>query len=217
MKAVPLIIWGAGGHAKVLLEFVDQLGLRAIALFDNSPASPSTLEGIPVHIGEKGFKMWLDNAPTNNLHGLVAIGGSLGRDRLKIQRFLADSGIVIPRVVHPSAFVARNAKIDEGTQVLAKAAVGANTEVGAGAIINTSASIDHECQIGAGVHVGPGATLAGCVQVGQCALIAVGAVVMPRVKIGDDAIVGAGAVVTKDVGAGDVVVGNPARFIRRSL
>jgi acetyltransferase-like isoleucine patch superfamily enzyme len=40
-------------------------------------------------------------------------------------------------------------------------------------------------------------------------------VVLPGVTIGERAMVGAGAVVTKDVEPDTVVVGNPARVVRR--
>jgi acetyltransferase-like isoleucine patch superfamily enzyme len=42
-----------------------------------------------------------------------------------------------------------------------------------------------------------------------------GAILCPGVEIGEEAFVGAGAVVTKDVPPGVVVVGNPARVLRR--
>jgi acetyltransferase-like isoleucine patch superfamily enzyme len=42
-----------------------------------------------------------------------------------------------------------------------------------------------------------------------------GAVLCPGIEIGEEAFVGAGAVVTKDVPPGVVVVGNPARVLRR--
>lgn len=42
-----------------------------------------------------------------------------------------------------------------------------------------------------------------------------GAIVLPGVTIGRDAVVGAGAVVTRDAPPGAVVVGNPARVVRR--
>ena len=47
------------------------------------------------------------------------------------------------------------------------------------------------------------------------ATVGAGAVVLPGVTIGERAMVGAGAVVTKDVEADTVVVGNPARVVRR--
>lgn len=49
----------------------------------------------------------------------------------------------------------------------------------------------------------------------QGASIGAGAVVLPGVTIGERAMVGAGAVVTRDVPADVVVVGNPARVLRR--
>jgi acetyltransferase-like isoleucine patch superfamily enzyme len=39
--------------------------------------------------------------------------------------------------------------------------------------------------------------------------------ILPGVVIGENALVGAGSVVAKDVPAGAVVVGNPARVIRK--
>lgn len=53
------------------------------------------------------------------------------------------------------------------------------------------------------------------ITIGQNVWIGGGAIVLPGVRVGDDAVVGAGAVVTKDVPAGAVVVGNPAKVIRR--
>jgi len=47
------------------------------------------------------------------------------------------------------------------------------------------------------------------------AAIGTGVVILPGVMIGEGAVVGAGAVVTKDVAEGSVVVGNPAKVIRR--
>jgi acetyltransferase-like isoleucine patch superfamily enzyme len=42
-----------------------------------------------------------------------------------------------------------------------------------------------------------------------------GAVLVPGVEIGEEAFVAAGAVVTHDVGAREVVMGVPARVVRR--
>jgi acetyltransferase-like isoleucine patch superfamily enzyme len=48
------------------------------------------------------------------------------------------------------------------------------------------------------------------------AAIGTGAIILPGVTIGEAAVVGAGAIVTNDVEDGVVVVGNPARVIRRA-
>src|SRR5271167_2570598 len=48
------------------------------------------------------------------------------------------------------------------------------------------------------------------------ASIGSGSTILSKVTIGENAIVGAGSVVTKDVPANVIVVGNPAKFLRRS-
>ncbi len=209
----PLIIWGAGGHAKVLREFSHALGFDLTALFDNA-AVLTPFPETPVFVGREGFFRWKANEGSFEVAGLIAIGGDRGRDRLEIQAFLSENGIKIIRAVHPTAFVAADAQLGDGCQVLAHAVIGVEVRIGDGCIVNTKASVDHECVLGDGVHVAPGATLAGCVEVGNCSMIGAGAVVLPRVKIGSNALIGAGAVVTKDVPDNAMVVGNPSRILR---
>ncbi|MDZ4764684.1 MAG: acyltransferase [Chloroflexota bacterium] len=52
-------------------------------------------------------------------------------------------------------------------------------------------------------------------QIERGAIIGANATILPGVRVGARALVGAGALVTKDVPAGMVVVGNPARVVRR--
>ena len=53
------------------------------------------------------------------------------------------------------------------------------------------------------------------VKIGKNVWIGAGATVLPGVIIGDNSVVGAGAVVTKDVPSNVIVVGNPARVLRK--
>ncbi|MGH7720074.1 MAG: acetyltransferase [Gemmatimonadaceae bacterium] len=208
------MFWGATGHAKVLREFVHVAGYRLVALFDNNPEVQPPFGDVPLYYGREGFSRWRTLNPALDMFCLVAIGGAKGGARVELQSFLVASGLCPATVVHPTAFVAADASLGQGSQVLAHAAVGVEATLGDCAIINTAASVDHECILGAGVHIAPGARLAGCVSVGDRSLVGVGAVVLPRVRIGADAIVGAGSVVTRDVPDGEVVFGVPARIQR---
>ncbi len=53
------------------------------------------------------------------------------------------------------------------------------------------------------------------IRVGRDAWIGGGSIVLPGVTIGEGSVVGAGSVVTRDVEAGVVVVGSPARVVKR--
>lgn len=53
------------------------------------------------------------------------------------------------------------------------------------------------------------------INIGSNVQIGAGAVILPGVTIGDNVIVGAGSVVTKNVENCSVVVGNPARVLKK--
>jgi sugar O-acyltransferase (sialic acid O-acetyltransferase NeuD family) len=209
-----LIFWGAGCQAKVLRECFQ--GMTVTAVFDNDPDLRSPFAGVPLYHGRKGFEDWLRQQPKAPSGFLVAIGGDRGKDRIAIQDYLEEHGLTALVARHRTAFVAADAQIGAGTQILAQSAVCVEARIGRGCIVNTGATVDHECILGDGVHVAPGAHLAGCVQVGAFAMIGIGAVVLPRLRIGEGAIIGAGAVVTKNVEANSIMVGQPARPLVRA-
>lgn len=213
----PVVIWGARGHAKVLNEFVAVLGYELVALVDNDPTLTSPFPEVPLHHGFTGLRNWLSTVPHPwSMAALVAIGGDRGRLRLDLLGELQVAGFDPVSVVHPTAFVAADALVGYGTQILANASVCAEARIGNGCIINTKASVDHECVLGNGVHLAPGATLAGCVQIADFSMIAAGAVVLPRRSIGSNSIVGAGSVVTRDIPDNVIAYGNPARVVRQN-
>ena len=209
-----VVLWGGTGQARVLREALSRCGSRVVAVFDNK-SIPSPFPEVPIYLGQQGFRAWLaSRTETDPVRACVAIGGTRGSDRLSIQEWLKQQSMQPLTVVHPHAFVATDATMGEGAQILAMSAICSGARLGRAVIVNTSASVEHDCVIGDGVHVGPGAHLAGEVCVDEYAFIGTGAVVLPRIKIGRAAIVGAGAVVVRNVAAGEVVVGNPARVLR---
>lgn len=201
-----LIVFGAGGHAKVVLEAVmASFPDCAIAILDDKPgAVGGELLGLPV----RGGRAWLDDqwpgAPV-----FPAIGNNAARAELI--DWLGRSSRSAATVVHPRALLSPSATLGPGGFLAPGAIVNAQTVLEPGVIVNTGATIDHDCHIGAAAHVAPGAHLCGGVRVGKGTLVGVGATVIPGIRIGDGAVVGAGAVVTRDVEDGGRVGGVPAR------
>ena len=213
MKSI--IFWGATGQAKVLRELVEQQGYSVIAVFDNNPAVPTPFSNVPIYYGREGFDHWRQQyGAQEKVFGLAAIGGANGAARVEIQDFFASHGIEAIVAIHPSAYVATDAILGNGCQILAHATVCTEVQLGRSCLINSAASVDHECVLGQGVHIAPGAVLTGNVTVGDYSMIGAGAVVLPNLRIGNHVIVGAGSVVTKSIPNNKVAYGNPARIIR---
>ncbi len=210
-----LILWGSSGQAIVIEEFISTNGFSIIAVFDNNPNATSIDPSIPIYYGKEGFNKWYSNYDkAEKLYGIAAIGGDKGIDRSSMHSFFIEKGIEIVTLIHPSAYVAKNAKVGRGSQILAHVTVAAKVCIDDDTILNTACSVDHETKIGKGVHIGPGAHVAGCVTIEEYSFIGTGAVILPRIHIGNNTIIGAGAVVTRDVPDLCVCYGNPA-IVRR--
>lgn len=203
MTPKPLIIIGAGGHAKVVADAALAAGWIVAGLLDREGAG---ILGLAVLGGDAR----LDDPAFVAAHCfVVAIGAQAARRRLSLRVLAAGGELAI--VVHPSAIMAPSAMAGAGSVVLAGAVVNPDARIGRFAIINVCASVDHDNQLGDNVQLGPGVHLTGGVSVGEDTLIGAGAVVLPGVSIGAGATIGAGAVVTRAVDSGATVMGNPAR------
>lgn len=210
-----IVFWGATGHSIVLHDLIANYNMELAALFDNNKEVNSPFENIDIYYGKDGFEMWHQKHKNEKFFFSVAIGGAMGKDRLKIINYLENCNLISITLLHPTAYIAKGARIGEATQILANSSIGANSVIKKGCIINTGAIVEHECRIEDGVHICPGAHIAGCVKVGKTATIGTGSTILPRINIGEGAIVGAGAVVTRDVKPDTIVVGNPAKLLRR--
>lgn len=97
-----------------------------------------------------------------------------------------------------------------------KVVIGAVCQIGNYVFINRGATLGHHLHLDDFVSIGPGVTTGGNVTIEKGASIGTGAVILPGKRIGQHAIVGGGAVVTKDVKEYEVVMGNPAKVIKKN-
>lgn len=195
-----MIVYGASGHGKVIIEILESIGTPHIEVWDDAE-KPAIWE-YPVL---KPF--------TSGSKDAVVISIGVNATRKRVAERLSNN-VEFGKAIHATARLSKRASVGEGTVVMAGVTVNADTQIGKHCIINTSASIDHDCVIGDYAHISPNATLSGDVQVGAGTHVGAGAAVIQGIKIGKWCTIGAGAVVINDIPDYATAVGCPARVIK---
>ncbi len=196
-----MYLYGASGHAKVIIDILQEAGVPVMGLFDDNP-DLKDLCGIKV-LGKLGPEQHLEEPL------IISIGNNSIRARIS-QQLKVNYG----KAISTTAILSSSAEVGEGSVVMQGAILQAEAQIGKHVIINTGAKIDHECVVDDFAHVSPGAVLCGNVSVGEGTWIGAGAVVIPGIKIGKWCKIGAGTVVIRDVPDMAVVVGNPGKIIK---
>jgi len=196
-----MYIFGASGHGKVIASILLAKKRALKGFIDDNPKA-SELMGLPVYHSSEIKNIALEKS-------IIAIGDNRIRKQIA-ESFKAD----FFSVIHPSAALCENIKINEGTVVFPNAVINVDTVIGAHVIINSGAIIEHDCILEDYVHISPNAAIAGGVKIGEGTHIGIGACVIPGITIGKWATVGAGAIIIKNIPDFAVVVGNPAKIIK---
>ena len=206
-----IFVFGASGHGKVVIDIIEKQGLYEIVFLvdDDLSLKGTDFFGYPV-VGGKDDLLALADAPRKST---VAIGSNGAR--CKVSAWLSENNFEKVSAIHPSVQLSRGVNVGDGSVVMAGVCINADTVVGEDVIINTKASVDHDCVIGDGVHLAPGSTLCGTVSVGEQSFVCAGATIIPNLTVGQNVVVGAGAIVINDVPDDVVVVGSPAKAIKK--
>ncbi|HEY5549062.1 MAG TPA: NeuD/PglB/VioB family sugar acetyltransferase [Coriobacteriia bacterium] len=197
-----LLIVGAGGHAKVVIDAAEEAGFEIAGVIGSIADAPEVL-GHPVSQDREGVSA--DGF-------IVAIGDNVMRARTFAEHLA--TGLPPASVIHPSAILGRDVAVGDGTFIAAGVIVNAGARIGADTILNTGCTVDHDCVIGEHSHVGPQVALCGSVTLGEGVLLGVGSCASPGASVGDWSVVGAGAAVVGGLPARTVCVGVPARPLR---
>jgi sugar O-acyltransferase (sialic acid O-acetyltransferase NeuD family) len=203
-----LAILGASGHGRVIADAALLSGQWQEVLFFDDAFPQLTQNG--------GYQVKGNSADLvqSGVPAVVAIGDN--KIRFQKSNWLLQNQVELVSIVHPAAVVASDSKIGAGTVVFAGAVVNAGARIGQHCIINSRAVIEHDCVLGDAVHVSPGASLGGNCQLADGAWVGIGAAVRHGTSIGEFAIVGTGAAVVKKVHPHEVVVGVPARPLKKN-
>jgi UDP-perosamine 4-acetyltransferase len=205
----PVVILGAGGHAKVIIELLRQDRSLALVGLVDVQRTRTDLLGVRV-IGSDGMLPELRRGGVK--HAFVALGDN--RARLNAARRLRDCDFQLVNAISSHACISPSARVGRGVAIMAGAVVNAETVIEDLAILNTRASVDHDGYVGEAAHIAPGCALAGRVHIGSLAFIGTGTSAIPGITVGENSLVGAGSCIVRDIPANSLAFGVPARIVR---
>lgn len=204
-----VIIFGAGGHGKVVLDILMEANADILGFIDEDQNK----------IGQEisGFTV-LGNWSYLKKDSSVRIALGIGDN--KIRKTIFDQakkmGLPIASAIHPKAVVSRQARLGEGVVIMPGAVVNAGVTLEEGVVVNTGATVDHDCYLKRFSQVWPGSHLAGAVKIGEYSYVGTGSSVIQNITIGSNSIIGAGAAVVTDIPSNVVAAGIPAKILRRN-
>lgn len=208
-----ILVAGASGHSKMIIDILEKnKDYNVIGFIDAFKPKGEIVYGHAImgtisDIGELQDRY--------GIHGIIiGIGDNVTRmeKKEKIQALYPDLEFI--SAIHPSAILANDIQIPEGTVVMAGVIINSDAKIGRFCILNTNSSLGHDSVMEDFSSLASGATIGGNVKIGACTAICLKASVIHNITIGEHSVIGAGALVVKNVKSYKQAIGVPANNIR---
>lgn len=206
MDKEPLLLVGAGGHARSCIDVIEAEGrFRIVGLL-----------GLASEVGQRqcGYEVIGKDASLAELSGqypnaLIAVGQVESPEiRKRLFAVARQAGFKLPVIVSPRAHVSRHATVGEGTILMPGVIINANARLGANCIINSQALVEHDAVVGDHCHISTGVLLNGNVSVGNDTFIGSGSVIKHGVAVGNGCVIGMASKIRHNIVDGTTVRGN---------
>ena len=209
-----VIIMGAGGHAKVIADIIHKSGDNVLGFLDDTKEKGNIIiKDINLKVIGKVDECVKISKINSNVKFIIAIGNNQIRKQIS-ERY---KDIEYYTAIHPSAQIALDVEIEEGTAIMANACINTSAKIGKHCIINTGAIVEHDNQIENYVHISPNGTCCGTVKIGELTHIGAGAIVKNNINITSECVIGAGTIVVKDINEKGTYIGVPAKKMKEKL
>lgn len=183
-----ILLVGAGGHARAIVEGLRSNGHSIVAYVD------------PLRSAWLDANWFQADLPPPGETGadtcVMGVGGMTSvslKSRLELMKQYDAAGYAMPATLHPAAYISADTVIGNGCIVLVRAVIQPAVELEPGVIVNTGAIVEHDSTVESGAHVGPGAIILGGCKVGSFAMIGAGATILPGATVPSGGLVKAGA------------------------
>lgn len=199
-----IILVGFGGHAKSIADSIEHAGKYHIVGYT---------EYEDCNVGEKYKYLGTDDVLSeyfsNGVKNAVICVGYLGKGSIrdKLYSMLKTIGFDLPVIVDPSAVIAKNVLIGEGTFIGKGAVINAEARIDEMCIVNTKAIVEHECHVESFSHVAVGTVLCGNVKVKNHSFLGANSTIIQGVEIGQNCVIGAGSIILKNLQDNKTVYG----------
>jgi sugar O-acyltransferase (sialic acid O-acetyltransferase NeuD family) len=204
-------ILGAGGLARELLELAKIINSKEKRWEDFvfiDVKSGDDVNGVKVFSYEEALEKF-----RGELEATVGIGEPAIRERVFGE--LERDGIEVATLIHPDVHIPNTTTVGKGVVVQMGTFVSCNVTIEDYVIIQPHANIGHDDVLKKGCSICGFCNLGGNVTTGEYAYLGLSACVKQGLSVGVDSIVGMGAVVCESVPDEVVVVGNPARPMKK--
>ena len=218
MKKVVII--GGKGTAVVIAEQIFDSSQRfgteieVLGFAFDDPAYKNGINGWPVLCGTKEAYAKFKDEPD------VFFVFALYRSDILKERIALRDSLNIPKerflsFIHPSAYVARSAKLGKGCIILANCAINNNVSMGDFNTMNTNSLIGHDTVIGNNNFIAAHTCIGSGLQIGNGNFSGLNCSIRNFVKMGDYNLIGMASNVIKDVENNTILVGNPAKPLHK--
>ncbi len=208
-----ILILGAGGHAKVIVDIVEEAGkYNLVGILDQNFAEKEPLLGYPLLGKEEDLPKLIKEHAIRGI--IIAIGDNFIRS--EVAKGIKENypELSFPSAIHPKTIIAKDVKIGEGTVIMAGVSINPGSTIGSFCILNTNAIFDHDSSMGDFSSLAPGVTVGGDCQVGSHSAIGIGSTILHGIKVGEHSVIGAASLVNKRISPYTVAYGLPAKEIR---
>jgi len=204
-----IILIGGGGHCKSCIDVIEAEEKFKIAGVVEVKEKSHKVSGYEII----GCDEDLPELAGRYKYFLITIGHIKSASKRKKKfEYLKSLSAVFPVIVSPSAYVSKNAFIDEGTIVMHKTCINAGVSIGKNCIINTGVIIEHDATIKNHCHISTGSIVNGECSIGQCTFFGSNSVTSNNIAIAKNTIIGAGSSVIKSISESGTYVGSPVRM-----
>lgn len=128
---------------------------------------------------------------------------------------LSKKGNKVINAYHDAGVIIEDDVVMHSLSSIKRGVFGKNTVISKGTTIGSFVNIGHRVEVGSQCFIGPGCILTGLCKIDSNSYLGVNSVVLNGIKIGKNCKIGAGSVVTHDLSDNQIVVGVPAKQIKK--